>query len=105
FGHNLLVPQTNDPRDREATVTERPSDRTRGVSRRAVLRVGGLAALGQILAGRLDSASRAGGVAATGAGRPIRACILVFHYGGPGRRRATREAPRSWPCRTSCTTS
>jgi hypothetical protein len=63
----------------------RPSHRT--VSRRQLLRVGGLGSLGLTLPALLRAealgppANRA--QAASGVMRPIRSCILIFHYGGP----------------------
>jgi Protein of unknown function (DUF1501) len=54
----------------------------RGSSRRAALRAAGLGLLGPWLANRLADAARAK-VVAPRSGKPIRACILVFYYGGP----------------------
>jgi hypothetical protein len=57
------------------------------VTRRQLLRVGGLGSLGLTLPALLraealgPSSSKVKGV--SGAMRPIRSCILIFHYGGP----------------------
>ena len=51
-------------------------------SRRRLLRIGGLGALGLNLAG-LYRAEAAIGVASSATHRPIRSCILIFYYGGP----------------------
>ena len=60
----------------------------RGMSRRRLLKVGGLGALGLTLPGllRAEADRVAGGTAGRCAARglaPIRSCILVFYYGGP----------------------
>ena len=57
-------------------------------SRRALLRVGCLGALGLTLPDLLRGESMQGGVPGpgvdlAGSGKPIRSCILIFYYGGP----------------------
>ena len=59
----------------------------RSVSRRRLLRIGGLGSLGLTLSGLLraedgDKSTQERGQSANSL-RPIRSCILVFHYGGP----------------------
>jgi hypothetical protein len=58
------------------------------LSRRALLRVGSLGALGLTLPDLLRGESEQGGSLGRGegkarAGKPIRSCILIFYYGGP----------------------
>src|SRR5262249_56917277 len=64
-----------------------PMTTHRGLSRRRLLKVGGLGALGLTLPAllRAEAARGAGGgeVAADGGRTPIRSCILVVYYGGP----------------------
>jgi hypothetical protein len=59
----------------------------RGMSRRRLLTVGGLGALGLTVPALLKAESAPGGAGQeAGAGRgpaPVRSCILVFYYGGP----------------------
>ena len=61
--------------------------RIRTVSRRQLLRVGGLGSLGLTLPALLRAEALGPPAnkvkAASGAMRPIRSCILIFHYGGP----------------------
>ena len=55
-----------------------------GMSRRRLLRVGGLGALGLTLPGVLRAeAARDGRGGGAGARPSVRSCILIFYYGGP----------------------
>jgi Protein of unknown function (DUF1501) len=53
------------------------------LSRRQLLRVGALGSIGLTLSGLLRAQATGNGAIARGTSRPIRSCILVFHYGGP----------------------
>lgn len=55
------------------------------LSRRRLLRIGGLGSLGLTLPGLLQAEAIKSATRKIGAGttRPIRSCILVFYYGGP----------------------
>ncbi len=55
----------------------------RGMSRRRLLKVGGLGALGLTLPELLRAEAEAEGAGAGKGPAPIRSCILVFYYGGP----------------------
>ena len=58
-----------------------------GVSRRRLLRIGGLGSLGLTLTTLLRTEAEGRPADVTGrfakALPPIRSCILIFHYGGP----------------------
>ena len=64
-----------------------PMSRRRGVSRRRLLRVGGLGSLGLTLSTLLRTDAEGRSADETGRSAkalpPIRSCILIFHYGGP----------------------
>ena len=57
------------------------------LSRRQLLRIGGLGALSlsfaRLLRAEADAATRRSSAGTRGMPRPIRSCILIFHYGGP----------------------
>ena len=55
----------------------------RGMSRRRLLKVGGLGALGLTLPELLRAEAEGEGAGAGKGPAPIRSCILVFYYGGP----------------------
>ncbi len=65
---------------------DEPMNEQRGSSRRRLLKVGGLGALGLTLPGLLRAEAAQGGEGRGASARglaPIRSCILVFYYGGP----------------------
>src|SRR5689334_4126074 len=55
------------------------------LSRRELLRVGGLGAVGLNLAGLLQLGSAAARGAAAASASPVKHCILIFYYGGPSQ--------------------
>src|SRR5208282_4952984 len=77
-------------KDRRMRVDHERADTRAGyrrLSRRQILRVGGLGSLGLTLRGVLRAEAEGGAARSTTAGpklaSPIRSCILIFHYGGP----------------------
>src|ERR1700722_6090521 len=74
---------------RMRSMTERAGFRVLhpSVSRRQLLRIGGLGSLGltlpSLLRAEADKPSPEQIQRAAGVLRPIRSCILIFHYGGP----------------------
>src|SRR5438876_4117878 len=59
--------------------------RTARLSRREMLRAGGLGAFGLNLAGLLQFGSAAAHAAASASAAPVKHCILIFYYGGPSQ--------------------
>jgi len=55
------------------------------LSRRDLLRVGGLGAFGLNLAGLLQVGAAAARGASTASAAPVKHCILIFYYGGPSQ--------------------
>jgi len=57
------------------------------ISRRQLLRIGSLGSLGislpRLLQAEADATKATGSTKGLGTPRPIRSCILIFHYGGP----------------------
>ncbi len=53
------------------------------LNRRQLLRVGVLGSFGLTLSGLLRAEAFGQGMIVRGSSKPIRSCILVFHYGGP----------------------
>jgi hypothetical protein len=76
-------------------VQDRPTRLCDGISRREWLRVGGLTAFGLSLPGLLES--RAAAARASGSFGKAKACILLFHLGGPPQHETWDPKPEAPP--------